>query len=73
MRRLLVYVDDILLVSTSKNLRQRIREQLKRRFNMSQKVDNIPAELLGMRVTVGEDTVELDQSSSSSIFRFGKL
>ena len=60
---LLVYVDDILLVSTSKNLRQRIREQLKRRFNMSQKVDNVPAELLGMRVTVGEDTVELDQSS----------
>ena len=43
----LVYVDDLLLVSTSVELRQEVRQKLKKRFQMSQKVDNEPEELLG--------------------------
>ena len=58
----IVYVDDLLLVSTHVDLREQVRQQLKKRFQMSQKVDSIPQELLGMRVTINPGCVEIDQS-----------
>ena len=58
----LVYVDDLMLVSTSEELRQEIRKKLKKRFQMSQKVDNVPEELLGIRISRGDGCIELDQS-----------
>ena len=58
----LVYVDDLLLVSTSVELRQEVRQKLKKRFQMSQKVDNEPEELLGMNIAKADGTIELNQS-----------
>ena len=49
-------------LSTHVSLREEIRQKLKQRFKMSQKVDNIPEELLGMRVTIEPGMVEIDQS-----------
>ena len=59
---LCVYVDDILLCSTHYELRQKVRTELKRRFQMSQKVDNVPTDLLGMQLTIGTHGVEIGQS-----------
>ena len=59
---IVVYVDDLLVVSTSEDLRNQVRQKLKKRFQMSQKVDNVPTELLGMRITVEPGMIELDQS-----------
>ena len=59
---ILVYVDDLLLASNCVELREEIRQKLKKRFQMSQKVDNEPTEILGMRVTVEPGIIEIDQS-----------
>jgi len=39
---IVVYVDDLILCSTSVELREEVRQKLKERFQMSQKVDNEP-------------------------------
>ena len=59
---ILVYVDDLLLISTSVDLREEVRKKLKQRFQMSQKVDNKPTELLGMRLRIEDERIEIDQS-----------
>ena len=59
---ILVYVDDLLLISTSVELREEHRKKLKQRFQMSQKVDNKPTELLGMRLKIEDERIEIDQS-----------
>ena len=59
---ILVYVDDLLLISTSVPLREEHRKKLKQRFQMSQKVDNKPNELLGMRLKIEPEMIEIDQS-----------
>ena len=57
---ILVYVDDLLLLSTSVALREEVRNRLKQRFQMSQKVDNKPNELLGMRLKIEPEMIEID-------------
>lgn len=60
---IVVYVDDLCFVSTNADLRNEVRKSLKERFQMSQKIDSIPSDLLGMHVTVGDGFIEIDQSA----------
>ena len=62
---ILVYVDDLLLISTSVPLREEHRKKLKQRFQMSRKVVNKPNELLGMRLKIELKMIEIDQSMYS--------
>ena len=59
---ILVYVDDLLLLATSVALREEVRNRLKQQFQMSQRVDNKPNELLGMRLKIEPEMIEIDQS-----------
>lgn len=58
---LCLYVDDMVVTGTSPRTIEMVKERLKREFKMADK--GLAKHILGMRVTQGKDSIQLDQEA----------